>query len=568
MTPGEIIMQILSLAGAVVIFLYGMKTMSESLQKLAGERLRRLLARITSNTFRGIITGIGVTAIVQSSSAVTVMLVSFVNAGLITFTQSLGVIFGANIGTTVTAWLIYGLGFGTTFNIQHLLLPLAALALPLLFIRKAKNKAFAEMIIGFVLIFTGLVFFRETLPAIDENFALFHQTFFPDNFYLNTFSFVLIGIIVTLIFQSSSATIALTMVLASQGWLTYSAALAMVLGENVGTTLTANLAAIVTNRAGKRTALAHLLFNVAGVVWVFPFIGIISNSLAGFTTLVAHTENSIPLGLAIFHTLFNIINTLIILALLLPFSKICFALLPEQKSTAKRFSLKFLSGNLLSTAELNILQDKRKLADFTKIISEMFTIVSSLLNEKVDRKFAKKHKTLRHNYKTVKETQQEIDVYLQNLSQEKLTPKGGAHLKAMAQINESLADMAATTIKMAQVIEHKNEAKAWFSQELRNKLTHSLQLIPEALAHKSDLADGGFSNPTDSPGNRLRLYLETLSQEPDALTTQIASNAASHYQQLLHLIVNAYELLSRVDAATLNLYENIPLRNNRTKNKF
>lgn len=331
MTPGEIIMQILSLAGAVVIFLYGMKTMSESLQKLAGERLRRLLARITSNTFRGILAGTGVTAIVQSSSAVTVMLVSFVNAGLITFTQSLGVIFGANIGTTVTAWLIYGLGFGTIFNIQHLLLPLAALALPLLFIRKAKNKAFAEMIIGFVLIFTGLLFFRETLPAIDENFALFHQTFFPDNFYLNTFSFVLIGILVTLVFQSSSATIALTMVLASQGWLTYSAALAMVLGENVGTTLTANLAAIVTNRAGKRTALAHLLFNVVGVVWIFPFIAIISNSLAGFTTLVANAENSIPLGLAIFHTLFNIINTLIILALFLPFSKMCFALLPEKK---------------------------------------------------------------------------------------------------------------------------------------------------------------------------------------------------------------------------------------------
>ncbi|NCU35020.1 Na/Pi cotransporter family protein [Candidatus Falkowbacteria bacterium] len=568
MTPGEIIMQILSLAGAAVIFLYGMKTMSESLQKLAGERLRRLLARITSNPFRGIITGMGVTAIVQSSSAVTVMLVSFVNAGLITFTQSLGVIFGANIGTTATAWLIYGLGFGTTFNIQHLLLPLAALALPLLFIRKAKNKAFAEMIIGFVLLFTGVLFFRETLPAIDENFALFHQTFFPDNFYLNTFSFVLIGIIVTLIFQSSSATIALTMVLASQGWLTYSAALAMVLGENVGTALTANLAAIVTNRAGKRTALAHLLFNVAGVVWVFPFIGIISNALAGFTTLATHAGNSIPLGLAIFHTLFNIINTLIILALFLPFSKICFALLPEQKSTAKRFSLKFLSINLLSTAELNILQDKKKLADFTKIISEMFTIVSSLLNEKVDRKFAKKHKTLRHNYKTVKETQQEIDVYLHSLSQEQLTPKGGAHLKAMAQINENLADMAATTIKMAQVIEHKNDAKAWFSQELRNKLTHSLQLIPEALAHKNGLADGGFSNPTDSPGNRLRLYLETLSQEPDALTTQIASNAASHYQQLLHLIVTSDELVSRVDAAALKLYENIPLRNNQTKNKF
>lgn len=198
----------------------------------------------------------------------------------------------------------------------------------------------------------------------------------------------------------------------------------------------------------------------------------------------------------------------------------------------------------------------------------MFTIVSSLLNEKDDRKFARKHKMLRHNYKTVKETQQEIDVYLQNLSQEKLTPNGGAHLKAMAQISESLAEMAATTIKMTQVIEQKNEAKAWFSQELRNKLTHSLQLIPEALAHKNDLVAGGFSNPTDSPGHKLRLYLETLSREPDALTTtQIASNATSYYQQLLHLIINSNGLVSRINAAAMELYENIPLRNYRTKNK-
>ncbi len=568
MTPGEIILQILSLAGSVVIFLYGLKTMSESLQKLAGERLRRLLSRITTNPFRGVITGVGVTAIVQSSSAVTVMLVSFVNAGLINFTQSLGVIFGANIGTTITVWVIYLLGFSTPFNIQQLLLPLAALALPLLFLRKAKNKAFAEMIIGFVLIFTGLIFFSEVLPAISENFVLSHHLLFPDNFYLNSFLFVLMGILAALIFQSSVVTITLTMVLASQGWLGCSAALALLLGANVGTTLTANLAAIVTNRPAKRTALAHLLFNTLGVVLIFPFINIIAHFIEGFTLPATNPENSIPLGLAIFHTIFNIINTAIIIGLLTPFSKMCFGFLPKQKSSAKRFSLKFLSGNLFSTAELSILQDKRKLDDFIKIISEMFTIVSSLLNEKDDRKFARKHKALRRNYKMVKETQQEIDVYLQKLSQEKLTPSGGSHLKAMTQINESLADMAATAMKMVQVIEQKNEAKAWFSQELRNKLTHSLQLIPETLAHNNNMFAGDLSNPLDSSIHELRFYPETLAQEPEALKTQIASNAASHYQQLLDLIIISGGLAGRIDAAVLELDENISLRNNRTKNKL
>jgi phosphate:Na+ symporter len=561
-------MLILSLTGALVIFLYGMKTMSESLQKLAGERMRNLLSRFTSTTSRGIVAGFGVTAILQSSSAVTVMLVSFVNAGLITFTQSLGVIFGANIGTTLTAWLIYGLGFGSILNIQNLLLPMAALALPFLFLRKAKNKAFAEMIIGFVLIFTGFAFFRESVPAIDENFAFFHQIFFPDNFYLNTFSFVLVGILITLLFQSSGATIILTMVLAAQGWLTYSTALAMVLGENIGTTLTANFAAIVTNRAARRTAVAHLLFNVLGLVWIFPFIHIIARYLEEFTMFAVGSENSIPLGLAIFHSLFNIFNTMIVLALLTPFGRLCFALLPEQKKAARRFSLKFLSGNLFSTAELNILQDKRKLGDFTKTVSGMFTLVSLLLNEKDDRKFARKSKNLNRSNKMVQETQQEIEVYLQNLSFEKLTSGGQMHLKAVAKINERLAGMATISMTMAQVIRQKNEEKAWFSQELRNALTHSLQIIGEALMQKSEIFIGNSSTFSNSKINHLRAQIQNFSENPDPAASQIASNATSHFQQLVEMIINVVEILMDIDAASLEINHNTSITTNRKRSKI
>ncbi|NCA85267.1 MAG: Na/Pi cotransporter family protein [Clostridia bacterium] len=559
MTPGEIIIQILSLAGALVIFLYGMKTMSEALQKLAGERLRRLLARITTSTARGIVAGFGVTAILQSSSAVTVMLVSFVNAGLITFGQSLGVIFGANIGTTITAWLIYSLGFSNAFNIETLLLPLAALALPLFFVGKVKNKAFAEMMIGFVLIFLGLAFFRETVPAIDENFALFHQSFFPDNFYFNTFYFVLIGIFITLLFQSSSATIALTMVLATQGWLTYSTALAMVLGENIGTTLTANLAAIVTNRAAKRTALAHSLFNILGLVWVIPFIRVLTHYIEGFTTLVADPENSIPLGVAIFHSSFNVINTLLAVALLSPFGKMCYALLPEQRKTPRRFSLKFLSGNLVSTAELNILQDKKKLGDFTRIVSNMFTVGSSLLNEKDDRKFAKKYKRVARNYQAAKEAHQEIAVYLQNLLQEELTPAGRQHVKAVAQISESLKSVAILKMSIVNLIENKNKEKAWFTQDLRNKLLRSLQLIDASLAQTSEMLKDNSFDYNDTRNSEFKTSLESLAAQPDFSEAQIGSNALSYYQQMASLIISCGEFISIIEAAVAGLDESILL---------
>lgn len=565
MTRGEIIIQILSLAGALVMFLYGMKTMSKSVQKLAGERMRSVLAHITSNTFKGIAVGFGVTATIQSSSAVTVMLVSFVNAGLITFGQSLGVIFGANIGTTITVWLIYALGFGGILTIQYLLLPLAALALPLLFLRKAKNKAFAELIIGFVLIFVGFIFFRETVAGIGQNSSFFHQVLFPDNFYLNAFVWVLVGILATLILQSSVATIMLTMVLASQGWLGFSTALAMVLGANIGTTATANFAARITNRVGKRTALAHLVFNVLGLLWVFPFIGFFARHLEGFTLFVAGSENSIPLGVAISHTFFNIINTLIILALLVPFTNICYALLPEQKKAARRSSLKFLSGNLFSTAELNILQDKKKLGDFIKIVSQMFITVSLLLNEKDERKFAKKLKVLQADDKMVKETQHEIVMYLRSLSQEELTPSGQMHMKAVTQINERLLSLATTSMRMVQVIQNKNEEKAWFSQELRSPLTYSLQRIAEATAQMGEVFAGNSSVVTDSHSNELQAHINSLSELSDPAPIQIASNGTSHFQKLVDLIVRSGEYLANIEASSLEINKKNSLQTVRMK---
>jgi phosphate:Na+ symporter len=557
MTPVEIIIQILSLAGALVILLYGMKTMSEALLKLAGEPLRRLLARIITNTTRGIVAGVAVTAILQSSSAVTIMLVSFVNAGLITFGQSLGVIFGANIGTTITAWLIYGLGFSNVFNIENLLLPLAALALPLLFVHNAKNKAFAEMIIGFVLIFVGLTFFREMMPAVGDNSNFFIQNLLPVNFYFKAFVFVLTGILITLIFQSSGATIALTMVLATQGWVTYSMALAMVLGENIGTSLSANLAALVTNRAAKRAALAHLLFNIVGLVWVFPFINILTQYLEGFTILLTDVKNPIPLGIAIFHSSVNIINTVLVVALLSPFSKMCYTLLPEQRKNIRRFSLKFLSSNLVSTAELNILQDKRKLADFIRTVSAMFAVGSLLLNEKDERKFARKYKRVARNYELAKEAHQEIELYLQNLSQEELTPAGRQHIKAVAQINESLESVANLKMTIVNLIANKNVDKAWFTQELRNKLLRSLLLINALLAQTSEILKNNSIDTTDTKNHEFKTSLKSLASQPDFSTDQMGSIALSYYQQLVALIISCGEFISLIEAAVAGFDENI-----------
>lgn len=483
----KVIFQILTLIGALGLFLYGMKTMSESLQKLAGRNMRNALARVTSRPFRGIITGFVVTGTIQSSSATTVMLVSFVNAGLVSFTESLGVIFGANIGTTVTAWLISLLGFGSSYDFYALLLPLIAFSLPLLFSYNSKNRIRAEFIIGLALLFIGIYFFKQNIPEIDETSPLFHRVQnIVDSHFINVLIYTGLGILITVIFQSSSATITLTMILAMQGWLSLDFALAMVLGENIGTTVTANIAAIVANKQAKRTALAHFLFNLIGVIWGLFFFGffvkIIHQVIHNIEMYTHQPElNVIPIGISIFHSGFNIVNTLIFTLLFSQFNKLCNLLLPNDQSIHEEFSLRFIDTSLLSTSEISILQARKEIAHIGRQAMLLFKMIPELLVEMNKKKFVKKFKKIQKIEDIIDEMEIEIANYITKISQDDLSEQGTRRVRAMLKIIDNIESISDMCFQMALIISKKNDAKAWFTQELRNNLNREFKLIEKAL---------------------------------------------------------------------------------------
>ena len=322
MTSWGIIIKVLVLIGSLGFFLYGMKLMSESLQKVAGKKMKSILSAMTSNRIKGVFTGFLVTTVIQSSSATTVMLVSFVNAGLLTLLEATGVIMGANIGTTVTAWIISLLGFKV--SLSALSLPLIGLSLPLFFSSNERRKTWGEFIVGFAILFLGLQALKEAVPDIKSNpEILAFLSNYIDFGYWSVFIFIIVGTILTVVIQSSSATMALTLVLCYNGLIPFHIAAAMVLGENIGTTITANIAAIIGNVNAKRAARSHLIFNLIGVIWMiiffFPFLRWIDNIVefrTGFSILdnssavgFEKTKEILPIALAVFHTIFNIINT-------------------------------------------------------------------------------------------------------------------------------------------------------------------------------------------------------------------------------------------------------------------
>ena len=355
----------LQLIGSLGVFLYGMKLMSEALQKVAGNKMRKILAAMTSNRVKGVVTGLLITAIIQSSSATTVMVVSFVNAGLLDLVSAIGVIMGANVGTTFTAWLISILGFQVSMG--DLSLILIGAGVPLLFSRKRIRKSWGEFIIGFGLLFIGLEFLQQHMPKINENPELLRfLRNYTDLGYGSYLIFLLIGTFLTVIIQSSSATMALTLVMCANGWIGFDIAASMVLGENIGTTITANLAATVANTAAKRAAFAHFLFNMFGVCWVmalFPLflkgVGALSVEL-GIGDPFTDTQ-SVPVALSLFHTCFNVANVLILIWFTKSLAHIVTRIVKPKESAEDAFTLKHIKIGLLSTPEASLFQAKQQI---------------------------------------------------------------------------------------------------------------------------------------------------------------------------------------------------------------
>ena len=472
------------LLGSLALFLYGMKIMSEALQKFAGDRLRSILTAMTTNRVTGVLTGMLITMLIQSSSATTVMVVSFVNAGLLTLAQSIGVIMGANIGTTVTAWIISILGFKV--SLADYALPLLALgAIPVLFAQNSNKKSIGEFIFGFSFLFMGLSMLQSNAPDLKHNpeMLAFLQNY-TDMGFFSVILFVLIGTVLTMIVQASAATMAITLIMCANGWISFELGAALVLGENIGTTITANLAAITGNTQARRAAMAHLMFNVFGVIWVLIVFSPLTSGITWFVHNVlgsTDTEVAVPLMLSAFHTTFNICNVLILIWFVKFIEKTVCAIIPSKKDEDEEFRLRFISGGMLSTAELSILQARKEINLFAQRTHKMFSMVRTLATEKNDSEFNKIFSRV-EKYESISDNMElEIANYLNQVSEGRLSSESKLQIRAMLREVTEIESIGDSCYNLARTFNRKHSGKEDFTPKQYERIGQMMELTDQAL---------------------------------------------------------------------------------------
>ena len=506
----------LRLIGSLALFLYGMKIMSEGLQKFAGDSLRRILTAMTTNRVTGVLTGVLITALIQSSSATTVMVVSFVNAGLLTLTQSIGVIMGANIGTTVTAWLISALGFKV--DIAAFALPLLAFALPLFFSGKSSRKSIGEFVFGFAFLFMGLQSLKANAPDLGANpeMLAFVQNY-TDMGFFSIILFLFIGAILTMIVQASAATMAITLIMCANGWIDYHLGVALVLGENIGTTITANLAALTGNTQARRAALAHLVFNVFGVMWVLVLFYPFTNAVSWFVTHVMKVSEpavAVSFKLAAFHTAFNISNTFIMIWFVSLIEKtVCTLIKPKVED--EEYRLRYITGGMLSTAELSILQAHKEISLFAERTARMFNMVKELFYEKNEETFLKTYSRI-EKYENISDRMEiEIANYLTEVSEGRLSSESKEEIRIMLRAVSEIESIADSCNNLARSIKRRNEFKSEFTEEQNKHLDHMFELVSGALnrmnliLHKPELVHDDIT-PSYNIENEINNYRNQL----------------------------------------------------------
>ena len=507
----------LRLIGSLGLFLYGMKIMSEGLQKFAGDSLRRILTAMTTNRVTGVLTGVLITALIQSSSATTVMVVSFVNAGLLTLTQSIGVIMGANIGTTVTAWLISALGFKV--DIAAFSLPLLAFGIPLLFSGKSSRKSVGEFIFGFSFLFMGLQALKANAPDLGANpeMLAFVQNY-ADMGFFSIILFLFIGAILTMIVQASAATMAITLIMCANGWIDYQLGVALVLGENIGTTITANLAALTGNTQARRAALAHLAFNIFGVIWVLILFYPFTNAVSWFVTNVMRISDpsvAVSFKLAAFHTAFNISNTFVMIWFVGLIEKtVCF-LIKGKKDEDEEYRLRYITGGMLSTAELSILQARKEITLFAERTGRMLDMVKALFYEKNEDAFLKTYSRV-EKYESISDRMEiEIANYLSCVAEGRLSSEGKVEIRIMVRAVSEIESIADSCNNMARSIKRRNEFKSIFTDEQNHNVDQMLALTEKALHRmieilkKSELVRDDV-NPSYNIENEINNYRNQL----------------------------------------------------------
>ncbi len=480
-------LDLLELIGSLGLFLYGMKLMSEALQKSAGNKLRSIMAAMTSNRVMGIITGFLVTAIIQSSSATTVMLVSFVNAGLMSLVQSISVIMGANIGTTVTAWIISVFGFKV--SISDFSIPIIAIAFPLIFSKRNSRKTWGEFLIGFALLFMGLDLLKHSVPDVKHNPEILQfLSAYTDLGYLSIILFLFVGTILTIVVQSSSATMAITLVMCAQGWITYEIGAAMVLGENIGTTITANLAALSANISAKRAALAHTVFNVFGVLWIlilfYPFTSMVQSIVLDSGAREAAQVDAFSLSL--FHTFFNITNVFILGWFAKPIANLVTKLI-KQSNNDEEFRLTHITTGMLSTSEISVLQVQKEITVYAERVQKMFGIVKQYYAEKNHSQQTKIFNRIT-KYENISDRMEiEIAAYLTKLTDGKLSNESKIKIHKMLRIISEIESVADSCYNLAKVIERGRSEKLAFTSEIDANLAQMYNLVDDAMINMLDV---------------------------------------------------------------------------------
>ena len=496
------ILQFFTLFGAMGMFLYGMNLMSAGLQKAAGDRLRGFLSAMTSNPFKRVMTGVGITALIQSSSATTVMVVSFVNAGLLTLVQAIGVIMGANIGTTITAWMVSLLGFKADISI--LAVPLMLLGFLFSNSKKNQYKNIGELIVGFSLLFLGLSFMKESVPDLKQTPEVleFVRTWSGYGFG-SVLIFLGVGTVLTLILQSSSATMAITLIMLSMGWIPFPMACAMVLGENIGTTITANIAASVGNHSAKRAALSHTIFNVFGVIWALilfrPFLNLVGKIIEvmgfpnpaadGFSVQTSDGPDATAAlyGLSMLHTLFNLINTIILVWFTDLIAKTVSKLVKEpEKKEEKPYRLKYINAGPLATPELAIEQAIKEIIHFAKISRNGLGYARAAINENDPDKFEELRGKLVKYEEISDRIEYEIASFLNAVSEGEISENTSYKIKAMYKIIGELESLGDSGESISRILSRRNTHNKTFDMETIKRINAMVDLVDSAYSSMID----------------------------------------------------------------------------------
>ena len=500
----ELIINIFSLVGSLALFLFGMKTMSEGLEKFAGDRLRSILAAMTKNRVMGVFTGILITALIQSSSATTVMVVSFVNAGLMTLAQSIGVIMGANIGTTVTAWIISAVGFKV--NIAAFAIPLLAIGMPLIFSNKGNRKSIGEFVFGFSFLFMGLSFLQEAATAMNIGDMVADMlAHVPQESFFTILLFVIVGALVTMIVQASAATMAITLMLFGMHipGFGFEQAAALAMGQNIGTTITAFMASLTANTQARRAALAHMFFNVFGVVAFLIVFYPACDAVSWFVDNILGGGNDLY-KLSTFHTAFNIINTLLLIGFVKQIEMFVCRVLP-MKAQDEDYRLRFISGGLLSTAELSIMEAQKEIRSFAERCQRMAGFVPTLLETKDEMEFNKLFARIEKYENITDSMEMEIASYLNKVSEGRLSDASKTQIQKMLRQISELESIGDSVYNLGRTLNrHRMHCQEGFTAEQMQHMMTMLQLVGAALSEMLKRID----QPTTKNGVKTSLNIE------------------------------------------------------------